>query len=55
MNLTAREKDKMLNSMGAMVARRRLARGIKLSFPLAVAPISDSCWKEREMVARSRT
>ena len=41
MNLTAREKDKLLISMAAMVARRRLERGVKLNYPEAVALISD--------------
>jgi urease subunit gamma len=41
MNLTAREKDKLLISMAAMVARRRLERGVKLNHPEAVAMISD--------------
>src|SRR5882757_7407506 len=41
MNLTPREKDKLLISMAAMVARRRLGRGVKLNYPEAVALISD--------------
>src|SRR5213592_4944622 len=41
MNLTPREKDKLLISMAAMVARRRLDRGIKLNHPEAVALITD--------------
>lgn len=41
MNLTPREKDKLLISMAAMVARRRLERGVKLNHPEAVALISD--------------
>src|SRR4249920_2199514 len=41
MNLTAREKDKLLISMAAMVARRRLERGVKLNYPEAIALISD--------------
>ena len=41
MNLTSREKDKLLISMAAMVARRRLERGVKLNHPEAVALISD--------------
>ena len=41
MHLTPREKDKLLISMAAMVARRRLDRGVKLNFPEAVALISD--------------
>ena len=41
MNLTPREKDKLLIAMAAMVARRRLERGVKLNFPEAVALITD--------------
>ena len=41
MQLTPREKDKLLISMGAMVARRRLERGVKLNHPEAIALISD--------------
>jgi len=40
-NLTPREKDKLLIAMAAIVARKRLERGIKLNFPEAVALISD--------------
>ena len=41
MNLTPREKDKLLLAMAAMVARRRLERGVKLNHPESVALISD--------------
>ena len=41
MNLSPREKDKLLISMAAIVARRRLDRGVKLNHPEAVAIISD--------------
>jgi len=41
MNLTPREKDKLLVATAAMVARRRLERGVKLNFPEAVALITD--------------
>ena len=41
MNLTPREKDKLLISMAAIVARRRLERGVKLNHPEAVALITD--------------
>ena len=41
MNLTPREKDKMLIAVAAMVARRRLERGVKLNHPEAIALISD--------------
>lgn len=42
MNLTPREKDKLLISLAAMVARRRLERGVKLNHPEAVALITDA-------------
>jgi urease subunit gamma len=41
MNLSPREKDKLLVAMAAMVARRRLERGVKLNHPEAVALITD--------------
>ena len=41
MNLTPREKDKLLIAMAAIVARRRLDRGVKLNHPEAIALISD--------------
>ncbi|MGD9615425.1 MAG: urease subunit gamma [Alphaproteobacteria bacterium] len=41
MHLTPREKDKLLISMAAIVARRRLERGVKLNYPEAVALITD--------------
>jgi len=41
MNLTPREKDKLLVAMAAVVARRRLERGVKLNYPEAVALITD--------------
>ena len=41
MNLTPREKDKLLIAMVAIVARRRLERGVKLNHPEAVALITD--------------
>ena len=41
MNLTPREKDKLLISVAAMVARRRLDRGVKLNHPEAIALITD--------------
>jgi len=41
MKLTPREKDKLLVATAAMVARRRLERGVKLNHPEAVALISD--------------
>src|SRR4030095_4354377 len=40
MNLTPREKDKLLISMAAMVARRRLERGVQLQHPEAMPIIS---------------
>lgn len=41
MFLTPREKDKLLVSLAAIVARNRLNRGIKLNYPEAIALISD--------------
>ena len=41
MNLTPREKDKLLVSLAAMVARNRLERGVKLNHPEAIALITD--------------
>jgi urease subunit gamma len=41
MNLTPREKDKLLIATAAVVARRRLERGVRLNHPEAVALISD--------------
>ena len=42
MNLTPREKDKLLIAMAAVVARRRLERGVKLNYPEAIALITDA-------------
>ena len=42
MQLTPREKDKLLIAMAADVARRRKARGVKLNHPEAIAFISDA-------------
>ena len=41
MHLTPREKDKLLVATAAMVARRRLERGVRLNHPEAVALITD--------------
>ncbi len=41
MNLTPREKDKLLIAVAAMVARKRLERGVKLNYPESVALITD--------------
>ena len=41
MNLTPREKDKLLIAMAALVARKRLERGVKLNHPEAIALITD--------------
>jgi urease subunit gamma len=41
MNLTPREKDKLLIAMAALVARKRLERGVRLNHPETVALISD--------------
>src|SRR5690242_10724762 len=42
MDLTPREKDKLLLSMAGIVAERRKARGIKLNYPEAIALISSA-------------
>ena len=42
MNLTPREKDELLVAMAAEVARKRLARGVKLNYPEAIALIADA-------------
>ena len=42
MQLTPREKDKLLIAMAAEVARKRLARGVKLNHPEAIALITDT-------------
>lgn len=41
MNLTPREREKLMVSLAAMVARNRLARGVKLNHPEAIALITD--------------
>ncbi len=42
MNLTPREKDKLLVAMAAVVARKRMERGVKLNHPEAIALITDA-------------
>ncbi len=42
MNLSPREKDKLLVAMAAEVARKRLARGVRLNHPEAIALITDA-------------
>jgi len=41
MNFTPREKDRLMISLAATVARRRLERGVKLNYPESVALITD--------------
>ncbi len=41
MNLTPREKDKLMIALAALVARERLARGVKLNYPESIALITD--------------
>jgi urease subunit gamma len=41
MNLTTREKDKLMISLAAIVARERLKRGLKLNYPESIAIITD--------------
>jgi urease subunit gamma len=42
LNLTPREKDKLMIALAAMVARGRLARGLRLNYPESIALIADS-------------
>ena len=41
MKFTPREKDKLLISVAADVAKKRLNRGLKLNYPEVIAIISD--------------
>jgi urease subunit gamma len=41
MNLTPRERDKLMISLAAIVARERMNRGVKLNYPESVAIITD--------------
>jgi urease subunit gamma len=41
MNLTSREKDKLLLALAAIIARKRMERGVKLNYPETVALITD--------------
>ncbi len=41
MNLTLRERDKLMIALAAMVARERLTRGLKLNYPESIALITD--------------
>jgi urease subunit gamma len=41
MKLTPREKDKLMIALAALVARGRLARGVKLNYPESIALITD--------------
>ena len=45
MNLSPREKDKLLVAMAAVVARRRLERGVKLNYPKP-SPSSPTSWSK---------
>ena len=42
MQLTPRERDKLLVAMAAEVARKRLSRGVRLNYPEAIALITDA-------------
>ena len=46
MQLTPREKDKLMVAMAAEVARKRLSRGVKLNYPEAIALITDAVVEE---------
>ena len=54
MDLTPREKDKLLVFTAALVAERRLARGLRLNYPEAVAFISAAIIEARATAARWR-
>jgi urease subunit gamma len=41
MNLTRRERDKLMIALAATVARGRRARGLKLNYPESIALITD--------------
>jgi urease subunit gamma len=41
LHLTPREKDKLMIAVAAMIARGRLARGLKLNYPESIALITD--------------
>ena len=41
MNLTRRERDKLIIALAAIVARGRRARGLKLNYPESIALITD--------------
>jgi len=45
MNLTPREKDKLMISLAALIARGRLTRGVKLNYPESVAVITEFVWE----------
>jgi urease subunit gamma len=54
MNLTPRERDKLMIALAAMVARARLARGVKLNYPESIALITDfimECARDGKSVA----
>lgn len=42
MNLTPRERDKLMVALAAFVARGRLARGLRLNYPESIALITNS-------------
>jgi urease subunit gamma len=57
MNLTPREKDKLMISLAAIIARERLKRGIKLNYPESVAVITDfvlEAARDAELMSESR-
>lgn len=53
MNLSPREKDKLLIFTAGLLAERRLAKGIKLNYPEAIALISSSVMEGPEKVELS--
>ena len=54
MKLTPREKDKLLLALAADVARRRLARGVKLNYPETIALITDFVEQHQPRAAPER-
>ena len=54
MQLTPREKDKLLVAMAAIVARKRLERGVKLNHPEAIALITDFVIEGARWLSRMR-
>ena len=52
MDLTPREKDKMMIFTAGLLAERRLARGVKLNYPETIALSRPPCWKAHATAKR---